>query len=128
MRPPQRPGRGFTVIELIVVLAVIGLLLSIVAPRYARHVDRSRETVLRQNLAAVRDAIDKFYADRGRYPADLDELARERYLREVPMDPITDRRDSWLVQAPRAPQQGGVFEVHSGAGGQASDGTPYASW
>jgi general secretion pathway protein G len=116
------------VIELIVVLAVIGLLLGIIAPRYAKHVDRSRETVLRQNLAALRDSIDKFYADRGRYPTDLDELARERYVREVPVDPITDRRDSWQIQAPRTTGQGAVYEVHSGAAGQGSDGTPYASW
>lgn len=125
----SRPhSRGFTVIELIVVLAAIGLLLSLIAPRYAQHVDRSRETVLRQNLVALRDAIDKFYADRGRYPSDLSELAAERYLREVPVDPLTDRRDSWRLLPPRAGEQGAVQDVHSGAPGQASDGTAYASW
>jgi len=124
----RHPARGFTVIELIVVLAVVALLLSIIAPRYAQHVDRSRETVLRQNLTALRDAIDKFYGDRGRYPAELDELARERYLREVPVDPVTNRRDTWQVQAPRATERGSVYDVHSGAAGQASDGTLYASW
>src|SRR5436190_20730931 len=95
---PGRRWHGFTLIELLVVLAALALLLGLAVPRYVEHVDRARETVLRQNLAALRDSIDKFNADRGRYPADLGELARERYLREVPRDPITDRSDTWVVQ------------------------------
>src|SRR6188472_1835633 len=96
----RRRARGFTLIELLVVLAALALLLGLAVPRYIEHVDRARETVLRQNLAALRDAIDKFNADRGRYPADLAELARERYLREVPRDPVTDRSDTWVVAPP----------------------------
>jgi general secretion pathway protein G len=124
----RRLLRGFTLIELLVVLAALALLLGIAVPRYVEHVDRARETVLRQNLAALRDAIDKFNADRGRYPAELAELARERYLREVPRDPMTDRADTWRVQAPPAGVAGQVFDVRSGAAGTARDGSPYAAW
>lgn len=120
--------RGFTLIELLVVLAALAVLLGIAAPRYFEHVDRAREAVLKQNLAAIRDSLDKFNADRGRYPSELAELARERYLREVPRDPITERTDTWAVVAPPAGQAGQVFDVHSGAKGQGRDGRPYAEW
>jgi general secretion pathway protein G len=123
-----RQWRGFTLIELLVVLAALALLLGIAVPRYVEHVDRAREAVLRQNLAALRDAIDKFNADRGRYPADLAELARERYLREVPRDPLTDRSDSWILVQPPQGAEGKVYDVHSGAPGQGRDGKPYATW
>ena len=124
----MRRALGFTLIELLVVLAALALLLGIAVPRYVEHVDRARETVLRQNLAALRDAIDKFNADRGRYPTELAELARERYLRELPRDPITDRSDSWTIVAPPQGQAGAVFDVHSGAAGNGRDGRPYATW
>lgn len=123
----RRTDSGFTIIELLVVMAALGLLLAIVAPRYVNHVDQAREAVLRQNLAGLRDAIDKFYADRARYPADLQELVTERYLRQVPLDPVTDRTDSWVVVAPRG-RQGAVADVRSGAAGRAKDGSAYAAW
>lgn len=123
----RRPADGFTVIELLVVMAALGLLLSIIAPRYVEHIDRSREVVLRQNLTALRDAIDKFYADRARYPENLQELVRERYLRELPVDPVTDRADSWLLEPPPG-QRNGVAEVRSGAAGVSRDGVAYARW
>lgn len=123
-----RQIRGFTMIELLVVLAALALLLSLAAPRYVEHVDRARETVLKQNLAGLRDAIDKFRGDRGRYPNDLQELVQERYLRAVPVDPLTDRADTWVVQAPPAGEQGSVADVRSAAPGQGHDGGPYASW
>lgn len=126
-RCPPRP-RGFTLIELLVVLAALALLLGLAVPRYVEHVERARETVLRQNLATMRDAIDKFSADRGRYPEDLAELARERYLRELPRDPLTDRSDTWAVVPPPAGAGGKVFDVHSGAPGTGRDGRPYAVW
>jgi general secretion pathway protein G len=122
-------ARGFTVIELLVVLAAIGLLLSIAAPRYIAHLDTARETVLKQDLREMRDAIDKFYGDQGRYPADLKELVTQRYLRALPEDPITQRIDSWVVVAPaNKAAAGSVSDVHSGAAGNARDGSAYASW
>jgi general secretion pathway protein G len=119
--------RGFTIIELLVVMAAMGLLLAVAAPRYAEHVDRSREVVLRHNLVNLREIVDKFYADRARYPKDLHELVTERYLRQIPVDPVTDRTDSWVLVPPPG-EQGGVFDVRSGATGTARDGTVYASW
>jgi general secretion pathway protein G len=119
--------RGFTLIELLVVMAALGLLLAIAAPRYVEHVDRAREVVLKQNLAGLRDAIDKFHADRARYPRDLQELVQLRYLRQVPVDPVTDRSDTWVIVPPQG-QSNAVFDVRSGAPGNARDGAPYARW
>ena len=124
MRHVAAPN-GFTLIELLAVLAVVGLLLGIVVPRYLAHVDQAREVTLKHNLTGVRDSIDKFYADRGRYPADLQELVQANYLRTLPIDPITNRIDTWRAQT--APQ-GGLRDIRSGAQGNAHDGTAYATW
>lgn len=121
-------ARAYTLIELLVVMAAIGLLLSVSAPRYTEHVDRAREAVLRHNLAGVREAIDRFHADRARYPADLAELVQARYLRSAPLDPITDRTDSWIHVAPSGTDGGTLADVRSGAAGAARDGTRYATW
>jgi general secretion pathway protein G len=127
MRSP-RLSPGFTIVELLVVLAVIGMLLAIAAPRYVRHLDTAREAVLRQDLLQLRDSIDMFHADQSRYPASLQELVAMRYLRAVPIDPVTDRADTWRVSAPPDTSETSVFDVHSGAGGVALDGSAYASW
>lgn len=123
---PRRRAGGFTLIELIVVLAIVALLVTLALPRYFHSVERSRETVLRHDLKTMRDAIDKFFADQGRYPAALDELAQRRYLRSVPPDPITDSAATWVVVPPS--DGSGVYDVHSGAPGTALDGTPYDAW
>jgi len=119
--------RGFTLIELLVVLAIIGGLVALAAPRYLHRVDLAKETVLASDLATMREAVDKFFGDTGRYPANLDELVARRYLRKIPPDPITERADSWVVIAPPAPDQGAVYDVRSGAAGTASDGRPFNS-
>ncbi len=118
--------RGFTLIELLVVLAIMASLLTLVVPRYFQQTDRAQETVLKHNLVAVRDGIDKFFADTGRYPANLDELVSKKYLRELPLDPITGKRDSWIIVAPETGS--GVYDLKSGAEGTSNDGTPYSSW
>jgi|SRR4051812_37652984 general secretion pathway protein G len=121
--------RGFTVVELLVVLAAIGLLLAVAAPRYVQHLDHAREVALRQDLFQMREAIDKFYGDQQRYPATLGELVTRRYLRQLPEDPLTGSVDSWVTQAtPASAAPAGVVDVHSGAAGVAQDGSAYASW
>ena len=120
--------RGFTLIELLVVMALISLLLSIAVPRYFGHVDKARESVLRQDLAQMRDAIDKHYSDLGRYPDSLAELVAKKYLRKVPVDPITDRADTWIVVPAEKVENGKLFDVRSGAAGNARDGSDYGTW
>lgn len=120
---------GFTLMELMVVMAIIASLLTLALPRYFHSVERSREAVLRQDLSIMRDAIDKFFADRGRYPATLEELAEQRYLRKVPPDPITDSTSTWVVIAPpEGDAQEGVYDVRSGAPGRSRDGEAYEEW
>lgn len=119
--------RGFTLVELMTVLAIVAVLLTLVAPRYFNTLDKSAEVVLRHNLQTVRDCIDKYYHDRDAYPRSLDELVARKYLRDVPLDPVTQSRDTWvLVQA--AEESGGIADIKSGAPGRASDGTAYADW
>lgn len=119
--------RGFTLIELLVVLAIIATLLTLAVPRYFQHVERSKEAVLRENLATMRDAIDQYHADTGTWPVSLETLVEKRYLRRLPPDPITESTDSWQIVAP--PDDGsGVYDLRSGAEGTALDGSTYADW
>jgi len=128
VQPPARQ-RGFTLLELIVVMAIVALLASIAAPRYFDSVDRARDRVLKQNLNVLRDAIDKFHADTGAYPASLADLVARRYVRKVPEDPVTGSATTWVVIGPPvASGLGGVYDVRSGATGLAMDGTPYGAW
>ena len=108
---------GFTLVELMVVLAVIALLLSVVVPDYMGRMKRAEEAVLQENLTVMRDALDKHYADAGRYPSDLGELVAKRYLRAIPKDPFTQSATSWVAVPPADPKKGGVFDIHSAAKG-----------
>jgi general secretion pathway protein G len=104
--------RGFTMIELVIVMAMLGLLLSLALPQYMATLERGREQVLQQNLAALREALDKFYGDRGRYPDTLEDLVTQRYLRAIPVDPFTEA-PNWVVVAPKDSAKGGVIDVQS---------------
>ncbi len=119
---------GFTLIELLVVLAIIATLLMLAVPRYFSSIDRSKEAVLKENLYQLRDAIGKYYADKGKYPDTIEALATEKYLRKVPMDPVTESVATWVVVPPEDTQKGGVYDVKSGAPGKAIDGSAYAEW
>ncbi|MGZ5198328.1 MAG: type II secretion system protein [Telluria sp.] len=114
---------GFTMIELLVTLAILALIVSIAAPRYFGNMDKAKEDVLREDLYVLRDAIDKFYADRNRYPNTLDELVTERYMRRIPIDPFTQSTRSWVVVPAPDPAMGLVSDVRSGAPNTARDGT-----
>lgn len=124
----KRIRRGFTLVELMVVMAIIALLLALALPRYFNHLETSRETILKQDLAVMRDAIDKYHGDKGRYPDSLDELVSERYLRALPVDPISERADTWQVVPPSGDEAGAMYDIKSGAPGNARDGSPYADW
>ena len=119
---------GFTLIELIVVMVIIAMLLTLAAPRYFRSVERSKEAVLKESLHVMRDAVDKYYADTGKYPERLEVLAAARYLRKVPLDPVTDSTETWVVIPPADPQKGGVYDIRSGAQRVGMDGKPYSEW
>jgi general secretion pathway protein G len=124
----RRAARGFTLVELLVVMLIIGTLLSIAVPRYYRTLAYARETVLRQDLAILREAIDKYYADLGQYPDTLAALTAKRYVRSIPVDPYTKAADTWSLVQSDDPDHPGIKDVHSGATELAANGTPFASW
>lgn len=124
----RRRAGGFTLIELLVVLAIIATLASIAAPRYFNSLEKSRETALRSNLKVMREALDQYYQDTGRWPQSLEDLVKQRYLREIPLDPITQDARSWIVVRPTDGADGGVRDVKSGAQGGPREGPPYETW
>lgn len=133
VRQQMKNSRGFTLIEVLIVLTLIVVLASMSMVSYRNSVQRSREAVLKEDLFRMRDAIDQYYADKNKYPTTLQDLVSEGYLREIPKDPITASADTWQTVAaepdlnnPAA--EPGVYDVKSGAPGTALDGSSYADW
>src|SRR5450631_4228326 len=124
----DRRTAGFTLIELLVVMTIIGVLLTIAVPRYFRTVERSKETVLRRDLATVRESIDHYYGDLGQYPDALPALVDKHYIRSVPVDPFTKSAETWIMVASEDPDHPGVRDIHSGSPDLGSNGTPFVSW
>ena len=132
-QPTTGNQSGFTLIEMLIVMTLIMILAGIALVQYTNSVRSAKETVLKTDLFRMRDAIDQYYADKGRYPQSLDALVSERYMREVPIDPITQRRDTWVFTQsdpdPSNPIGGiGIYDVRSGAEGVGLDGTRYSTW
>lgn len=126
-------SRGFTLIELLVVVAIIGIIVTVASGQYRRSIQKAKEAVLREDLYIMRTAIDQYFADKGYYPSDLYALADESYLRDIPVDPITQSADTWLTTQSEFDDRDistepGIIDVHSGADGVGMDGTSYAEW
>jgi general secretion pathway protein G len=131
--PKKSRARGFTLIELMIVISIVLILLSISVPMYNQSILRAREAVLRQDLYTMRQAIDQYTLDKLRAPQALEDLVSSGYLREVPLDPFTNRHDTWVVvqeDVILAPDQtqAGIYDVRSGAEQASTDGTAYSSW
>ena len=109
-------------------MSVIALLLAIAMPRYFNGLDRSKEAALKQDLSIMRDALDKYYGDHASYPGRLEDLVEKRYLRDIPVDPITGSDATWFTVAPKDSRKGRVFDIKSGANGQSIDGVPYSEF
>lgn len=132
MRTRQRNQRGFTLIELLIVVALIGLLVGVAMPTYQHAKVKAREAVLRENLYIIRQTIDQYFADKGYYPASLEDLVEQHYLRRMPLDPFTSASDWEPVAAEQGAnadptQPPGIWDVKSKAEGSTEDGTPYSS-
>ena len=128
MVSPRRRHKAFTLIELLVVMSIVGMLLALAAPRYFSSVEKSKEAILRQTLSVTREALDKYFGDNGRYPDSLDALVAGKYLRTLPIDPLTGSSATWEIIPPEAADKGGVFDIRSGAEGQGRDHTAFKEW
>jgi len=120
--------KGFTLIELLVVLGIVALMLTLAVPRYFPSIDKSKEVVLADNLRNVRQVLDQYYGDTGRYPDSLEQLVEKKYLRAMPVDPITESDATWIIVPPEDTGKGGVYNIKSGAPGNDRSGKPYADW
>jgi general secretion pathway protein G len=129
----RRLAKGFTLIELMIVMTIISILLAVAVPIYNKSIKRAKETVLRNNLFTLRTMIDEYTVDKQHAPQALDDLVSDGYLRQVPVDPITNNNQSWKIIMEDTPAGGdnqppGIFDVRSGAEGNGLDGTPYSDW
>lgn len=120
--------KGFTLVELLVVLAILALLLTLATPKYFTSIERAKDASLKESLHTLRESIDKYYADNGKYPNTLDDLVERQYIRKLPIDPITEQSTSWLLTPPEPPLEGDIYDIHSGSKAIAKDGTKYADW
>jgi len=120
-------GQGFTLVELLVVLSIVALLLTIATPRYFNNLERAKETTLKEDLSILRESIDKFYGDHNQFPDNLEQLVDKKYIRKIPIDPITEKFDTWvLIEA--EPPLTGIEDIKSGAQGKSEDGSLYEDW
>jgi len=123
---------GFTLIELLIVVALIGIIVTVAAVQYKHAIQKAKEAVLKEDLYILRDCIDQYYADKGKYPDSLQTLVEEKYIRMIPIDPLTKSADSWQIEYSETSDdemnEPGIIDVRSGAEGIGMDGAPYAEW
>lgn len=128
---PAGVERGFTLLELLIVVALIGIIAALAVPQFRHTPQKAKEAVLKEDLYILRDVIDQHFTDKGKYPTTLQDLVDAGYIRKIPEDPITGSSESWVIEnapAEEGEDAGGVYDVHSGAPGTALDGTSYAEW
>ena len=129
LKPCCKVGQsGFTLVELLVVLAILALLLTLAVPRYFTSIERAKDATLKHDLNTLRESIDKYFADNGQYPKTLEELVDKKYIRKLPIDPITEKTNTWIFTPPEPPFEGDIYEIHSGAKSIAKDGSRYEDW
>ena len=133
MNRRRKPARGFTLIELLVVVAIVGLLSAIAVGQYGRHIRKTQEAVLKENLYIIRSQINMYFADKGKYPFDLTALVEDHYLQRMPYDPITKSTESWItipagVEEEDLSLEPGIADIQSGAEGYAVDGSAFSDW
>lgn len=128
----RKQEKGFTLIELLVVIAIIGILVTVATVQYKNAIQKAKEAVLKEDLYILRDSIDQYYADKGKYPADLETLVNEKYIRMIPIDPITESADTWEVEYAEymddPMSEPGIIDIKSGADGISLGGMPYSEW
>jgi general secretion pathway protein G len=121
-------NKGFTLVELLVVLTILALLLSLALPRYFNSIEKAKDAALKEELNIIRESLDKYYGDRGQYPKTLEDLVEYKYIRKLPFDPITEKTNTWIITPPEPPLEGEIYDIHSGSKGVAKDGTRYEDW
>ncbi len=124
----MRGNKGFTLIEMLTVIAIIGILASIATPSFIRSIVRSREASLENTLFTMRDVIDQYYSDHGSYPESLQVLQEKKYIRKIPKDPITSSNSTWILIQPDEEGVTGVYDIHSGSKKISLGGSPYNEW
>lgn len=124
----HKKNKGFTLVELLVVLSILALLLTLAMPRYFTSIEKAKDATLKQDLNTLRESLDKYYADNGKYPNTLDDLVEHKYIRKLPVDPITEKTTTWIFTTPEPPLEGDIYDIHSGSKAIAKDGSHYEDW
>jgi general secretion pathway protein G len=133
-RPRKKHSRGFTLIEMLIVMSLILILVSVALPAYQQSIWRARESVLKQNLFALRSVISQYTLDKQKAPQSLEDLVSAGYFKQIPNDPMTGRNDTWTVEEETDTimtvnqQEPGIYDVHSGSTAVGTDGTAYNTW
>jgi len=128
-RPYRKAHEGYSLVELMIVVAIIGLLVALAVPSFQQSAVKAREAALKQNLQTIRTVLDQHYADKGFYPPSLATLVEAGYLRQIPVDPFTETGDAWVIEFEETPDEdAGIFDVHSGSDAVSTRGTPYNEW